>query len=69
MRVEIQLLAVMVRDLGYSVDAPPVYGHHPLRHQFAWGILEGAFGDQLDAEVKKLQASATAENEVPLVRR
>jgi hypothetical protein len=33
---ERQLLAVLVMDLGY--DHFPLYGHTPMRHQWAWHL-------------------------------
>lgn len=62
------LLAVLVRDLGY--DHEPVYGHDPLRHQFAWmAAVDGMTSEDVAAEVAKIQEGARREGEVPLPER
>lgn len=48
------LLTVLVRDLGYTVESPPLYGRHPLRHQHAWHLAtEGVDPDHLKDTVDK----------------
>lgn len=60
------MLAVLVRDLGYTADDPPIYGHHPLRHQFAWRkAVEGLTESDIQAKVQNILRGMNAEGEVP----
>jgi hypothetical protein len=45
---QIQILSVLVMDLGY--DHQPPHGHAPLRHQFAWAM---AVGGRTDADIQE----------------
>jgi hypothetical protein len=52
-----QALCILVMDLGYSLDEPPVYGHHAIRHQVMWEFCKETLPwDAFEAEARKLAA-------------
>lgn len=61
-----QLLAVLVRDFGYSAE--PMYGHTPIRHQFAWReAVSGMAPEQLEATVSQMLRDEAMEREAERV--
>ena len=55
-----QLLSILVADLGYRER--PLYGHKPIRHQYAWSLCEKALGDDFDKELSRICGQADDEN-------
>lgn len=59
-RLQEQLLAVLVMDLGY--EEAPLQGVDPPRHQIAWTwAVEGMSVDEVSSHVKEMQAQLLSE--------
>ena len=56
-----QLLSLLVMDLNYEEE--PLYGHTPLRHQFAWKYAKDVLGDLMQQKIEKRSKQRNEENE------
>lgn len=61
-----RLLALLVMDLGYGTEdkTHPIYGHHPLRHQFAWeAATKGWDREDVDRVIAELRQQIKTEEQ------
>lgn len=56
------VLAVLVRDMEYSLSLPPTYGHAPMRHHFLWENCRQHYGTEFESRVAWQERQHELEN-------